>query len=84
MFDFSTGSKISLMTVYCHGDCIFPSLSIFIIVALFAKNKCRYNSYPGRGGGGFCLFIVNKKYYSMLVSTIESNLKGENIKAENE
>lgn len=38
------------MTVYCHGDCIFPSLSIFIIVALFAKNKCRYNSYPGRGG----------------------------------
>lgn len=83
MFDFSTGSKISLMTVYCHGDCIFPSLSIFIIVALFAKNKCRYNSYPW-GGGGFCLFIVNKKYYSMLVSSIESNLKGENIKAENE
>lgn len=69
------------MTVYCHGDCIFPSLSIFIIVALFAKNKCRYNSW---GGGGFCLFIVNKKYYSMLVSSIESNLKGENIKAENE
>lgn len=81
MFDFSTGSKISLMTVYCHGDCIFPSLSIFIIVALFAKNKCGYNSYPW--GGGFCLFIVNKKY-SMLVSSIENNLKGENIKAENE
>lgn len=36
------------------------------------------------GGGGICLFIVNKKYYSMLVSSIESNLKGENIKAENE
>lgn len=35
------------MTVYCHGDCIFPSLSIFIIVALFAKNKCRYNSWGG-------------------------------------
>lgn len=46
------------MTVYCHGDCIFPSLSIFIIVALFAKNKCRYN----KGGGGdfdYSLLIRN-------------------------
>lgn len=63
VFDFSTGSKISLMTVYCHGDCIFPSLFLLLLLSLQRINAVIIVIHGG---------------------SIESNLKGENIKAENE
>lgn len=59
---------------------VFFLLSLFLLLLLSLQ---RINAVIIREGGGFWLFIVNKKY-SMLVSSIESNLKGENIKAENE
>lgn len=60
---------------------VFFLLSLFLLLLLSLQ---RINAVIiVIHGGGFCLFIVNKKY-SMLVSSIESNLKGENIKAENE
>lgn len=58
------------MTVYCHGDCIFPSLSIFIIVALFAKNKCGYNSYPWGGDFVYSLLIRNTVCWYLQLKTI--------------
>lgn len=55
VFDFSTGSKISLMTVYCHGDCIFPSLFLLLLLSLQRINAVIIVIH---GGGDFVYSLL--------------------------
>lgn len=59
VFDFSTGSKISLMTVYCHGDCIFPSLFLLLLLSLQRINAVIIVIQGGGGDFVYSLLIRN-------------------------
>lgn len=59
VFDFSTGSKISLMTVYCHGDCIFPSLFLLLLLSLQRINAVIIVIHGGGGDFDYSLLIRN-------------------------